>query len=172
VNVTLVMTKAQKEYIREELFSRGGEPAIDAFIELLDRQGLTITMTSQEAVFLKEDIENMMIQNLLFGGGNGDISDQAHLRMLRKVVANIQTAIMLAAKPLPPIQNPDPFDVAFKAFPACIVGGLDRPKTVSDLVYQALHELDMFEEGQDGAITARQAAVVRKFVEKFRTTER
>ncbi len=63
--------------------------------------------------------------------------------------------------------NPDPFDVAMKALPACVASGLDRPKTVSDLVYQALHELDMYEEGQDGAITARQAAAVRKFVQRF-----
>lgn len=71
-----------------------------------------------------------------------------------------------------PAKNPGPsFDEAMKALPACVAGGLDQPKTVSDLVYQALHELDMFEEGQDGAITARQAAAVRKFVQKFRTTE-
>lgn len=68
-------------------------------------------------------------------------------------------------------ENPDPFEIAMKALPACIAGGLDQPKTVSDLVYQALHELDMYNEGQDGAITARQAAAVRKFVHKFRTTE-
>lgn len=70
-----------------------------------------------------------------------------------------------------PKANPTPFDAAMKAFPSCIAGGLDSPKTVSDLVYQALHELDMFEEGQDGAISAREAALVRKFVQKFRTTE-
>lgn len=68
--------------------------------------------------------------------------------------------------------NPDQFDIAIRAFPSCIVGGLDRPKTVSDLVYQALHEIDMFEEGQDGAISPRQAVAVRKFIQKFRTTER
>jgi len=65
----------------------------------------------------------------------------------------------------------DLFKVAMKAFPACIAGGLDRPKTVSDLVYQALHELDMYEEGQDGAITSRCAKVVREFIRKFRTPE-
>lgn len=68
---------------------------------------------------------------------------------------------------------PTPFEVALRAFPRCIIGGLDPlgHKTVSDLVYQALHELDMFNEGQDGAISAREAAIVKKFVQKFRTTE-
>lgn len=69
------------------------------------------------------------------------------------------------------IREIDLFREAMKEFPACIAGGLDRPKTVSDLVYQALHELDMYEEGQDGAITSRQAKAVRKFIEKFRTPE-
>ena|SRR3990172_8292120 len=65
----------------------------------------------------------------------------------------------------------DLFKVAMKAFPACIAGGLDRPKTVSDLVYQALHELDMYEEVQDGAISSRCAKAVREFIRKFRTPE-
>lgn len=69
------------------------------------------------------------------------------------------------------ITEVDLFDVAMKEFPAFIAGGLDRPKTVADLVYQALHELDMYNEGQDGAITLRQARTVRAFIQKFRTTD-
>jgi hypothetical protein len=70
-------------------------------------------------------------------------------------------------------QNPGQhtFGQAVKALPACVSWDPLEHKTVSDLVWQALHELDMFNEDQDGAITAREAAAVRRFVQKFRSTE-
>lgn len=60
---------------------------------------------------------------------------------------------------------------ALKALPGCVSYDPLAHKTVSDLVWQALHELDMYEGGEDGAITAQEAKVVRAFVVKFRTTE-
>lgn len=100
------------------------------------------------------------------------IEEYSKLRGISFVEA-VRELVERPTKPWPDAKrNPGPsFSEAMKAFPACIAGGLDRPETVSDLVYQALHELDMYSEGQDGAITARQAAVVRKFIQKFRTTE-
>lgn len=56
------------------------------------------------------------------------------------------------------------FDQAYKLMPACLVGAVDRPKTISDLRFAALHEIDCFEEGQDGHLTAAEIAQVRRFL--------
>jgi hypothetical protein len=71
----------------------------------------------------------------------------------------------------PAKKNPGEFEAAMKALPRCVVGGLDDPKTVSDLVYQALHELDMWREQQDGCISNREAMAVKKFIQKFGTPQ-
>jgi hypothetical protein len=64
-----------------------------------------------------------------------------------------------------------PFDIALKALPKYIVGydALSH-KTVSDLVFLARHELDLYEEGEDTDIrTLKQAAAVRAYIERFGT---
>jgi hypothetical protein len=63
------------------------------------------------------------------------------------------------------IKKPKTFEEALKALPACVFGGLDHPKTISDLRAQAEHELDMFNEAQDGCITCAEAQQVKKFLE-------
>lgn len=112
MNVTLKMTDPQKKYIREELFSRGGEPEIDAFIDLLDRQGLSVVMTIEEAKFLRSDIKLQMIENIEQGGGYGDVRDQSALKMLRRVVENITSAIQGALSSGPPGLASNPSDKA------------------------------------------------------------
>lgn len=56
------------------------------------------------------------------------------------------------------------FAQAYKIMPACLVGALDRPSTLADLRYAAQHEIDMFEEKQDGCLTALEIKAVRKFL--------
>jgi len=59
------------------------------------------------------------------------------------------------------------FEYAFKMMPACLVGALDRPTTVEDLRFAAMHEIDCFESDEDGHLTAREIAKVRLFLKKI-----
>jgi hypothetical protein len=61
----------------------------------------------------------------------------------------------------------DPYDVAFRELPDCVSMDPGSPETISELVWQARHELDMFNEGQDGAITQSEAQAVRRFIQKY-----
>lgn len=59
------------------------------------------------------------------------------------------------------------FEKLRKKCPKCVeLWARDNVKTMDDILYYCAHELDMFEEGQDGALikTRKQAAAVRKFV--------
>jgi hypothetical protein len=59
------------------------------------------------------------------------------------------------------------FKRMLQAVPACLCGTLDHPATLSDLRFAAQHEIDMFEEDQDGHLTASEIRLVRKFIGKI-----
>jgi hypothetical protein len=62
------------------------------------------------------------------------------------------------------------FRDAYKAIPTCLVGYFtDTPKTIFDLKMAAEHEVDMFNENQDGALTSREISQVIKYLSKLRT---
>lgn len=54
-----------------------------------------------------------------------------------------------------------------RVVPSCLWGALDRPRTLTDLKYAAQHEIDMFEENQDGHLTAIEIKQVRKYLAKI-----
>lgn len=56
------------------------------------------------------------------------------------------------------------FISAKKKMPACLVGATDHPRTLGDLRFAAEHEVDMFNEGQDGALTPAEVSQVAAFL--------
>ncbi len=58
------------------------------------------------------------------------------------------------------------FEQLYKKVPREIELQSHYHKTIDDIIYQCRHELDMYEEGQDGAPieTARQAKKVKDFI--------
>lgn len=61
------------------------------------------------------------------------------------------------------------FAKAYRKMPACLVGALDHPKTVADLQFAAEHEVDMFNEGQDGALEPKEISQVAAFLAWMRS---
>lgn len=60
------------------------------------------------------------------------------------------------------------FAEAFKKMPACLMGAVDNPKTIQDLLYAAQHEIDMAEEDQDGHLSVAEIRSVRRFLNYIR----
>lgn len=63
------------------------------------------------------------------------------------------------------------FEAALRDLPLAVFGSYDAlyHKTVSDLVWIAQHELDLYEEGEETDIRSKaQVAQVRKFIAKWK----
>jgi hypothetical protein len=56
------------------------------------------------------------------------------------------------------------FEQAYTLMPACLVGATDRPTTIEDLRAAAEHEVDMFNERQDGCLSCQEMQQVRYFL--------
>ncbi len=54
-----------------------------------------------------------------------------------------------------------------KLAPACLAYDPMQVKTVADLAYIAQHEIDLSEEGQDGALSTPEIAEIRQFLQKL-----
>lgn len=53
---------------------------------------------------------------------------------------------------------------AWKRMPACLVGAIDQDDKTIDLLSAARHEIDMYDENQDGHLTDEEIRQVRKFL--------
>jgi hypothetical protein len=69
-----------------------------------------------------------------------------------------------AARRMQVLNEQSLFKAATKRMPACLVGALDNPQTALDLQLAAEHECDMFNEGQDGALTQDEISQVKAFL--------
>ena len=56
------------------------------------------------------------------------------------------------------------FKEAYQKMPACLMGTIDHPKTVADLKFAAEHEVDMFNEDQDGHLEPEEISQVATFL--------
>ncbi len=56
---------------------------------------------------------------------------------------------------------------ALKLAPSCLIYDPMQVKTVADLAYLAQHEIDLSEEGQDGALSTPEIAEIRQFLQKL-----
>jgi hypothetical protein len=62
------------------------------------------------------------------------------------------------------------FAKALRKMPACLVDTVDHPTTIADLRFAAEHEIDMFNEGQDGALEPSEISQVALFLVWLRNT--
>jgi hypothetical protein len=58
------------------------------------------------------------------------------------------------------------FEKAFQDLPLCLIGSVDDPKTLDDLRWAALIQLDLIEEGQDGTF-AKDAPPIRRWLARY-----
>ena len=65
------------------------------------------------------------------------------------------------------IKKPTTFAAAFKLMPACLMGAYDAlgHTRIEDLRFIAEHEIDMFNEAQDGCLECYEIKLVKKFLE-------
>lgn len=64
------------------------------------------------------------------------------------------------------------FKEAMRIMPACLVGALDRPATIADLRFAALHEIECFEADEDGHLEETEIELVEHFLDAIKVAHK